>query len=648
MNRTIILTWHVLLAFAFSFQVWSTPSTDSLKIVWKNSPVDTVRLEALLSIVTKQFPMHLDSAIHYGQVGEKESRKLKLIGYEGKFLFYQELAHRRKRDYREAVRIGRLAIEAFVLTKQWQWAAGMEREMGDCYIAQTKYDSALLHLFRGMEFDKNENVNPGTAHLSNTIAYVYELMEDPRLSIYWLNQSLQVAITNKFLVAEWKAYFDLGNIYDMLKKYDSALYFKYKSLHLTPKSENDYPVLLGNIANTFIEMGKLDSALRYMKLYTALANSTDYSPHILDKLKARGPVNLGRIYLLKSDFKTAENYLLAGLTQAKKNRDETLIIEAYFNLSKVYEATNKTAEAFKFYRLYESKTDSIFNLEKQKVIQEMTAKYESDKKGQQIKLLQAEATARQQWTIALLASLTLVIVIVISILMRRNLKMKALMAEEKKKAQQDRFKMVLDTEEKERKRIARELHDGIGQMLVTSRLLISDLEETHGDAKATRALHALDASIQEVRTISHNMMPIKLTELGLTEALKDMATTISASEKISATIQVEGFIQLSELVSIPIYRALQEIVNNAIKYSGASKLEIALSQTPENLTVLVSDNGKGFNTNLKMGSGIGLNNVQSRIELIGGSVHVYSKANEGTHVRLVIPIHQGGNVAMSA
>ena len=648
MNRKLLLVWSAL--FFLSLTVYSQDvGLDSIKHVWKNSPTDTVRLEALLTIVKKQFPVQLDSVIQYAIIGSKESQQLKRKDYEGKFLFYQGMAHRRSKNFNEAIRVCKRSMEASVLAKQWEWAAGAEREIGDSYIAKVQYDSALWHLFHALELDKNTKENYGTGNLANTIAYVYELMEDPKQSISWLNRSLDIAARNNFKVLVYKAYFDLGNVYDLMKKYDSALLFKIKSLQLTPKSENDYLILHGNIANTYMELGNLDSALVYMQRFDKLTTSTDYSPHMVEKMKARGMVNFGRIYFLKSDYRTAETYLLNALIASKKARDEHLVIESYFNLSNVYEATNKTAEAFKYYRLYESKTDSIYNLDKQRVIQDMTTKYETEKKEQQIKLLQAEASARQQWTIALISILTLIVTIVIFLLMRRNLKMKAQMAEEKKKVQQDRFKMVLDTEEKERKRIARELHDGIGQMLTTSRLLISDLEETHGDAKATRALQVLDTSIKELRNISHNMMPIKLTELGLTEAIRDMVSTLNATEKISAALQLDGFIQLSEMVSIPIYRSVQEIVNNAIKYSEASKLEIALTQSPEKLVVVVSDNGKGFNSdNIHASKGLGWNSIHARMELIGGSVNVYSKANEGTKVKLVIPNQHSENAALSA
>lgn len=213
------------------------------------------------------------------------------------------------------------------------------------------------------------------------------------------------------------------------------------------------------------------------------------------------------------------------------------------------------------------------------------------------------------------------------------------MAEEKERLQKDRFRVVLDTEDKERKRIARELHDGLGQMLSTVRLLVSDMDETNTQPKVVRSLKALDTTIDEVRNISHNMMPIQLINSGLKAALEELVDTINSTNKLSIKFKMESYLSLDESVSIAVFRAVQEIISNSIKYSEASEIKFSILSEGEILKVMVTDNGKGFDTKLISESkGIGWSNVYARMELIGGHVSIFSKPGEGTTVRLEIPI----------
>ena len=223
------------------------------------------------------------------------------------------------------------------------------------------------------------------------------------------------------------------------------------------------------------------------------------------------------------------------------------------------------------------------------------------------------------------------------------------MAEEKKRVQQDRFRVVIETEDKERKRIAQELHDGLGQMLSTVRLLVSDMDETNTEPKVVRSLKVLDTTIEEVRTISHSMMPIQLINSGLTAAIKELAEMINATNKISIKLITEIDLILDEGVSIAIYRAVQEIINNSIKYSEASQISLSIAQERKVLRVIITDNGKGFDTKrISESKGIGWSNIYSRMELIDGVVSIYSKMGEGTTVKLEIPLFETSMITITA
>ena len=633
----------LFLTLLFSLSVKAeTSKADSLMQVWKTGSLDTVRLDALLKIISIKMRSSLDSTAMLSLEGATLSRQLKRKDYEGKFYFYNEIALRRSTKFKEAIQSGKLSASASTTAKQWAWAAGVHREIADCYIALTQFDSALWHLFKGLEIDKNDKENFGTANLCNTVSYVYELTNQPSLAISWSKKCLDIAQRNNYQSLVATSYFDLGNIYDLIKKFDSSLYFKKKALVMTEPDDIDHLLLLGNITNTFIELKNADSALYYANKFQLAAQKDDaYYGRSIERSRAVAQIHLGKIYLMNGNATQAETYLLKGLAMCKAINYFDEIRDAYINLSKVYVVQNQATKALHYHELYDALTDSVYTKEKEKAIQELTTRYETEKKDNQIKVLTLEAEAKQQWIISIIAIGVAVIILLTLILVRRNLKLKADMSLALKNAQQERFRSVVESEEKERKRIARELHDGIGQLLSTTRLLLSDIEESKPDARATKAIEALDSSIQEVRTISHNMMPAKLTEQGLTATLREMATTVGSTGKLAVGFVSSWTAEPDEYLAIPIYRSVQEIVNNMLKYAKADRLEIALKESGDSLEVMVSDNGIGFNTDLiNQSKGLGWANILSRIELVGGHVEVVSKQGMGTKVMLRVSKHR--------
>ena len=116
---------------------------------------------------------------------------------------------------------------------------------------------------------------------------------------------------------------------------------------------------------------------------------------------------------------------------------------------------------------------------------------------------------------------------------------------------------------------------------------------------------------------------------------------INTTRKISIKLTIENDLILEERISVAVYRAVQEIINNSIKYSEASQIGLSLIQELKTLKVSVADNGKGFDTKEIIESkGIGWSNVYARMELIGGSVTIFSKQGEGTTVNLDIPLSE--------
>jgi signal transduction histidine kinase len=199
------------------------------------------------------------------------------------------------------------------------------------------------------------------------------------------------------------------------------------------------------------------------------------------------------------------------------------------------------------------------------------------------------------------------------------------------------FKAVIEATENERKRIAQDLHDGLGQLLSTAKLNVSSLEDSivEDDRKQyENSMSLIDEACQEVRSISHNMMPSTLIRLGLLPAIKELADKINSAQQVRVEVTLEGFeSRLNEEREIAIYRIVQEVLNNALKYAAATLIKIMLVKRADEVVVTINDNGKGFNTdNIAQSKGIGWRNVFSRVDMLGGHINVHSTEGKGTTV----------------
>ncbi|PJA07226.1 MAG: hypothetical protein COX70_07705 [Flavobacteriales bacterium CG_4_10_14_0_2_um_filter_32_8] len=199
---------------------------------------------------------------------------------------------------------------------------------------------------------------------------------------------------------------------------------------------------------------------------------------------------------------------------------------------------------------------------------------------------------------------------------------------------------LIIVQENERTRIAQDLHDGVGQILVASNMQINAIKETCSDHKEGMELITnigtlLVNSIKEVRAISHNLS-CKAIQLGLETAIRETIESLNSSCKIifESTIVDKRF---SEKVEINIYRVLQEIINNTIKHAQANELTIGIHYHDNKLLIQTKDDGVGFCSEIiNQKSGIGLSSLKNRIEMIGGNLKVNSSANKGTEYIIVL------------
>ncbi len=227
---------------------------------------------------------------------------------------------------------------------------------------------------------------------------------------------------------------------------------------------------------------------------------------------------------------------------------------------------------------------------------------------------------------------------------RRNLKEKAKLAEQELAFQEQTTQLTIEAQEKERKRISKDLHDGIGQQLSGLKMAWSQLSskiKTTSQTDATtlnKLTNVLDDAANDVRNISHQMMPRALEEFGLVSAVDDMLEKSFSSSNIKYEFEHFGIKnRFPEKIEIGLYRIAQELVNNILKHSKASEVGVQLFQNKKNLVLVVEDNGSGFDLE-KNKLGHGMANINYRSRAIGGTVNVESAIGDGTLVTVRIAL----------
>lgn len=213
-------------------------------------------------------------------------------------------------------------------------------------------------------------------------------------------------------------------------------------------------------------------------------------------------------------------------------------------------------------------------------------------------------------------------------------------AEDAAAAAVDVSRAIVCAEEAERRRIARELHDGVNQLLASARFRIKDEEERvpadhPGGASMAKARAMLDTAITEVRRISKNLRPLVLDDLGLRAALRGLCADFNGTTRASVRLDCRRMPRvLDEEVELALFRIAQEALNNAARHSRARRIRLVVAKAGPSVLLKVRDDGEGFRQNAKAS---GLRGMRERAEFLGGSLEVKSAPGRGTVVTASLP-----------
>lgn len=321
----------------------------------------------------------------------------------------------------------------------------------------------------------------------------------------------------------------------------------------------------------------------------------------------------------------------------------------YKEMARVYEAMGNISKAYEWVTKYSAVQDTLYKENLAKQIADNEARYQfvtNEKKIIQLQAEKQEAGLKHKnqlllnWLLGVAVSLLLIIVMFLIFYYRNSRKQSK---QQLKEIQQQQDLMLanamLEGEEQERQRLARDLHDGLGGALAGIKIKLSGQEKKEKTPHLSEIILQLEGSINELRRIARNMMPENLQKLGLETALRDLCESLTSD---STRIEFHAFglqptIPLN--VQANIYRIVQELLSNAVRHAHASRIIVQCSQNGEIFFITVEDNGRGFAAdNMSNVAGIGFQNIKNRIKYLNGNMDIDSVPNEGTTINIELHV----------
>ncbi len=503
-------------------------------------------------------------------------------------------------------------------------------------------------------------------------------------------QALGIKEANKDTMGVAICYNDIGVLYKVMKNYSRAIVFYKKSNTLCGQINLGKGVAqtYNNIGTVFSELGNKDSAIVYYKIALSVAEEIKNDAAISTACS-----NIGEYYGNKGNNKLALEYFKRSLkidmaegniygiimsyiniggvyTQQKRyseaiinykeaerlcieNNERPMLKDLYWSMSQCYAFNNEKELGYDYLLKNKKLSDSLQVGEITKSILDVETKYQTEKKDLEIAKNKAELeTKEKQAHIKNVILVSVILLMIFSVAFgvlfyrKKQIEQDARINSEIALQKDIRSKAIIEAEEKERIRIAKDLHDGVGQLLSAAKLNLSNLENslqslsTDQDIAFKNALSLVDDSVKEVRVVSHNMMPNTLLKQGLASAVREFITKIQNTPNLKVNLEMVGLNhRLEQEKESVLYRVIQELVSNIIKHAKASQLTLQIIKHDKELSIVMEDNGIGFDVSkINMFDGIGLKNIISRVEFINGNIHFDSTQGKGTTVTIEVPL----------
>lgn len=577
-------------------------------------------------------------AKYFAQLGIKKAQAERNSSMEARLYRNLGVAYYMNSQMDSAQLLLSISLEKAIRMKDKKLEAAVYGAIGNVHNVSGNYEEALSFYLKALSmFELQENRERIRSLLGNIGALYYSLLNLNQAEKYFLDLERESLPANDM--------YNLGRAYDGLsrialkrKNFDISLGYAESAADIFRRSNQKAAeaIALQGIAMVYYTNHKdYAKAKEYALKALELTRETGYRSDFAGSLNI-----LSNIYFNEKDY---ENCLKAAKEAIEADTtDANVATNLYANMVRAGIFLNHKEEALHYFDKYRALIDNRSTKEFELSMAELEKKYLSEKKGLRISTLERE---RKLYGIILFTAVFILLLLLIILYLRQNtIRNKRELAEQKilqlmQEKQIVATQAVLDGETAERARLARDLHDGLGGMLSAVKLNLFDMKqdvivEAEDVARFNKVMEMLDNSMQELRRVAHNMMPESLSRYGLKVALEDFCRSFP-NVFFHFFGEDKRFHQKTENT---LYRAVFELIHNAIKHAQAEHINVQVIQQPDRISITVQDNGKGFDPR-KETKGTGLQNVKNRINSIGGTVEIHSVNDQGTEITLEIDLN---------
>jgi signal transduction histidine kinase len=523
--------------------------------------------------------------------------------------------------------------------------------------ATNQLDSSSVYLIKSLkyfEIDSTKNIYKRVISYQG-LANIYRVTNNKIKQLKYLNLYLKEALKTKNDYQIGTALNGLGVYYDNLNEPKKALVLFKRALKYKLR-DNVYNSINQNIGSIYLNhLNNIDSSYYY--------NKRAVNKKASKRTLAFVYRDLAVIANRKKNYFIENKELLKSLKSIKLDPFPELEIELYKHLSE----NNKRLQNYKKSLFYLEKYDSLNSIVRNQSliekVEEIETKFQTEKKEKEnLKLkstnIETEAKRVQNRNLLIGSLLFIILTSSIGFLSLKNSKRKRKLAEQEKELESQKnltllkeqelttINAMVEGQEKERKRVAEDLHDNLGSVLATIKLHFENLQinnqkkKINQDELFNKTENLIDEAYLKVRSIAHAKNAGVIANQGLLTAVQMMAEKISSADKINIEVIDYGLDKrLENSLEITIFRIVQELITNVIKHAEAKNAAINISSFDNNLNIIIEDDGKGFDLKkVDLKNGMGISSIKTRVKHLNGTFEIDSTLKKGTSVIINIPI----------
>jgi signal transduction histidine kinase len=576
------------------------------------------------------------------------SDKFKLYKRKGLALLDLGYINYTSGNYAEARQLYVHSLQSYKQSKNQTKVAECQINIGTTYDVTGKADSAISYYMAALE--TLEHINKTSYLLSRVYQNLANLysghLDNHEKAILYFKKAEEAGVSSKDTVGIIGALIGMGNEFLIKKANDTAFSITTRALEMAKRFK--YHMMTGwaydHHARALLVKNRIDEAIQASDSAIVYANkATDAQGFLI------ASVTLSKTLLKKGSVQKAIEVLEKALIKCKEVNDVLRLVEINEQLANAYYAKGEYKKAFNAYKSYTLYKDSVESDKNKNLIANLDIKYQTAQKEKiiaqkNLDVARKEVQLQKSRQMSVYSIGSAIVALMVAFLVffyfrsKRKLDQKQLQSLRQEK-EIHLLQAVMQGEEKERSRIAKDLHDGVAGMLAAVKMHFNSIALHVGGVLQTegyqQGIRLLDEASHEVRKTSHNLMPEVLLQHGLEEAIRRYCNNVTNSSKL--VVQYDSIGELGRFVDgfeLSVYRIVQELLNNIVKHSRASEAIVQVTYQAKLLSITIEDNGIGLSKDDRQKDGIGLKSLQTRVKAMNGKIEFDSTAGQGLNAYL--------------